>query len=62
MTLRATPHVPQGRVIVRRHDGNRDGQPWFLIEIGRGKYVKRINISSDEAGQLISELARLSQP
>ena len=62
MTLRATRAVPEGRVIVRRHTSSRDGKTWFLVEIGRGRYVKRVNLSEDEAQQLVSALARLTAP
>jgi hypothetical protein len=57
MTLRATQAVPEGRVIVRRHTSSRDGKTWFLVEIGRGRYVKRINLSEEELHQLVQALA-----
>jgi hypothetical protein len=62
MRLEATPAVPDGRVIVRRHASSRDGKTWFLVEIGRGRYVKRVNLSEEEAQQLVSALARLTAP
>jgi hypothetical protein len=60
MTLQATPVVPDGRVIVRRHASSPDGKTWFLVEIGRGRYVKRINLSEEEIRQLVSALAALT--
>ena len=60
MKLKATPDIPDGRVIVRKHTSRSDGKTWFLVEIGRGRYVKRINFSEDELRQLVQALAALT--
>ena len=60
MTLSKTD-VPAGTVTVRPHPRRIGGQRWFLIEIGRGRYVKRLNISDDEAAQLVARLAELAR-
>lgn len=47
-----TPHNLQpGELLVTPH-----GEGWFLVEIGRGRYVKRFNISHAEAVLLAERL------
>ena len=48
-----TRDIPTGQVEITPHKGGE----WFLVQIGRGRYTKRFNISRAEAEQLLSELA-----
>lgn len=43
--------LPPGQVDVSPH-----GQGWLLIQIGRGRYTKRFNISVGEAAELVRAL------
>lgn len=47
----ATKFVPAGVVEVAAH-----GEGWFLVSIGRGKSVKRFNITRGEAAELVRVL------
>jgi hypothetical protein len=49
-----TTDVPDGQVVVQEHD--KDG--WLLVEIGRGRYVKRFNLRDTEARQLVALLTK----
>jgi hypothetical protein len=46
--------VDPGQMIVTRLDRGR-----FLIEIGRARYVKRVNLSADEAREVVRHLAAM---
>jgi hypothetical protein len=50
------PEVPTGQLKVTplRADAS-----WLLIEIGRGRYTKRFNLSREEATLLLDELAEV---
>lgn len=47
-----TADVPTGQVRVDPH-----GSGWYLIQIGRGRYTKRFNLSDAEIRQLIDKFA-----
>jgi hypothetical protein len=43
-----TSELPRGEVKLTPHKE----AGWFLVEVGRGRYVKRFNLSRGEAEQL----------
>jgi hypothetical protein len=60
MTVEKTSEVQPGEVKVQFHPEVVGGKRWYLIEIGRSRYVKRFNVSEDEAAQIVAQLARLT--
>lgn len=50
--------VPPGAVRVQPNPDQRDNL-WYLVIISRPKYVKRFNLSPDEAAQLRDALTEL---
>lgn len=48
----AKHNLPPGAVTVQRV---RDG--WLLVEVGRGRYVKRFNLRDSEAIELVMKLS-----
>jgi hypothetical protein len=51
--MNKTEDLAPGTVRVQADHG------WLFVEIGRGRYVKRFNLSTDEAAQLAVQLAAL---
>jgi hypothetical protein len=49
------PDLLPGELKVSEH---KDGT-WLLVEIGRGRYTKRFNVSRTEAGELLREIERV---
>lgn len=50
--------LPDGAVRVTSNP-DRYGYPWYLIELGRARYVKRFNLSPTEAAQVVAALREL---
>jgi hypothetical protein len=50
--------IPHGQVRVELNP-DRQGHRWYLVSLGRARYVKRVNLSDTEARLMIAELAPL---
>ncbi len=55
---RSGEHVPDG-IVKAELNASRGGRRWYLVSIGRSRYVKRFNLTDAEARQLIDVLTDL---
>lgn len=55
ITASNKPDIADGQVRVEMNP-DRNGNRWFLVSIGRARYVKRFNLSASEARILLEQL------